>query len=795
MKNSSKILLHIFFCCFFLFQNKIFASEITFDTVKINITNDGKIIKAGSGTVFSKDDNLTINAESFEYNKVFEKLNANNGLAILSEKKIEIKANKFIYDKKNSTIKAVEKVKIKDLTNNITIKTENIFYKNDIIESTVKSTFIDKLGNIFITDNFIYTLDDDLIKISNAKITDVENNVYHVEKAFVNLSTNRLIGKDISINFNNINFNQKNDTRMKGKTINANNEKTVIEKGIFTTCKKTDKCPPWQFEAKKITHDKNKKTIFYKDALLKIYDVPVLYFPKFFHPDPTVKRQSGFLPPTFISSNSTGGAFILPYFKAISNSKDLTLSPRLYSKNQILLQTEYRSVDAKSTQLIDFSFLNQKKLSSKTHFFSNTITNLDLNNFDQSIITLQLQHSSNDTYLKKYKLKSPLINNPDTLTSSLGFTAMRDDLIMETEFLMYETLNKKKSSDKYEYIYPSYKISKDLDTNLLTSGNINLSSNGYIKNHNTNVFEKVMVNDFIYSSYPKFTNNGLKHNFNFLVKNVNTDSKNSKQYKGQLDNKIATLLEYKGSFPLQKKTDKYTNMLKPTFSARYSPNKSSNMREEDVKMDVNNVFSLNRIGSNESVEGGASLSFGSEFYKTDFQENEIFNAKIANVLRIEEDRNLPINSSLGKKTSDIVGAISYRPNELININYEFSQNENLKDTNYQLFQNELKVNNFITTFEYFNENNTKEKKTYLYNRTIYNFTDTESIAFEGRENKKTKAVEFYNLMYQYRNDCLTAAINYNKDYYSDRDLKPEENIFFELTIIPFGETKSPNLKN
>ena len=31
-----------------------------------------------------------------------------------------------------------------------------------------------------------------------------------------------------------------------------------ITKGVFTTCKKRDDCPPWQFSAKKIKHDKKK---------------------------------------------------------------------------------------------------------------------------------------------------------------------------------------------------------------------------------------------------------------------------------------------------------------------------------------------------------------------------------------------------------------------------------------------------------------------------------------------------------------------------------------------------------
>ena len=53
---------------------------------------------------------------------------------------------------------------------------------------------------------------------------------------------------------------------------------------------------PWSIEAKEIKHDKNKKQLIYDNALLKVYNIPVLYFPKFFHPDPSVKRQSGLKP-------------------------------------------------------------------------------------------------------------------------------------------------------------------------------------------------------------------------------------------------------------------------------------------------------------------------------------------------------------------------------------------------------------------------------------------------------------------------------------------------------------------
>ena len=78
------------------------------------------------------------------------------------------------------------------------------------------------------------------------------------------------------------------------KKVNFQNNITEISTGKFTACKRTDDCPPWELTADKITHDRNKKSISYENVWLKIYDTPVVYFPKFFHPDPSVKRQSGF---------------------------------------------------------------------------------------------------------------------------------------------------------------------------------------------------------------------------------------------------------------------------------------------------------------------------------------------------------------------------------------------------------------------------------------------------------------------------------------------------------------------
>ena len=127
--------------------------------------------------------------------------------------------------------------------------------------------------------------------------------------------------------------------------------------------------------------------------------------------------------------------------------------------------------------------------------------------------------------------------------------------------------------------------------------------------------------------------------------------------------------------------------------------------------------------------------------------------------------------------------------------YNLSTKNNLTDINYESFKATISLNNFVTTFDYLNENNASNENSYLLNTTRFALNRRNNLIFSTRENKSSNLTEYYNLIYQYKIDCLAASIEYNKDYYDDRDVKPEESIFFKLTIIPFGESTTPNLKN
>jgi len=111
----------------------------------------------------------------------------------------------------------------------------------------------------------------------------------------------------------------------------------------FTPCKSEGNIPPlWCIGAKRIIHDQTAGTISYQDAEFKLYGITVAYAPYFEHPDPSVKRKSGFLAPGYGTSGDLGTFVEVPYYFALSPSYDFTFHPRYMTDQGVLWQGDWR---------------------------------------------------------------------------------------------------------------------------------------------------------------------------------------------------------------------------------------------------------------------------------------------------------------------------------------------------------------------------------------------------------------------------------------------------------------------
>ena len=223
-----------------------------------------------------------------------------------------------------------------------------------------------------------------------------------------------------------------------------------------------------------------------------------------------------------------------------------------------------------------------------------------------------------------------------------------------------------------------------------------------------------------------------------------------------------------------------------------------NNNNESRRIDVSNIFSSNRLSLSDSFEAGESITLGLNFKKekvnTDNKIDKIeeyIDFKLASVFRLDEENNIPTNSTLNKKNSNIFGQFNFKPTKNVSLGYNFSLTDDLNTFEYNSLITKMEFGNFITQFDYLEERGAVGSANIIQNTTKYNFDDQNSISFNTRRNRKLDLTEYYDLVYEYKNDCLVAGIKYKKNYYNDADIKPVEELFFSITIVPLG-TFSPD---
>src|SRR3981081_4207983 len=134
----------------------------------------------------------------------------------------------------------------------------------------------------------------------------------------------------------------------------SNGDYTVFENGVYTACapcRDDPKKPPlWQGTGARIIHNQTEKMLYFENAQLEFFGVPMAYLPFFSTPDPTVKRKSGFLMPGYTSVSTYGFGVEIPYYFALAPDYDMTINPRFTTRQGVLLQGEFRQ------RLIDGSY-------------------------------------------------------------------------------------------------------------------------------------------------------------------------------------------------------------------------------------------------------------------------------------------------------------------------------------------------------------------------------------------------------------------------------------------------------
>ena len=398
---------------------------------------------------------------------------------------------------------------------------------------------------------------------------------------------------------------------------------------------------------------------------------------------------------------------------------------------------------------------------------------------------------SNDTYLKIFdanisnnKVKP---KNFDVLTNEIKLFLDHQSYDFETGFQSFEdlTLNK---SERYQYVLPYYNFNKTLSENIV-GGSLSLASSGTNELKDTNNLKTIVINDISYKGFDFITNFGVRNNLNLNFKNLNSVATNDTKYKSSPQLELMSNIEIASTLPLIKENNKTINYIVPKISFRLNPGDMKNYSSSsEKKINIDNIFSENRLGITDSFEAGRSITLGIDYKKESLTEiNKYFEMKLATVVRDKVEENIPKTSTINRKSSNLFGSISNNFSKNLEIDYNFAIDNDLQSFEYNNLQTTISLNNFITEFSFIEENGEIGDSNVIENSTSYSFDDKNYVKFNTRRNRKLNLTEYYDLVYEYKNDCLIAGVKYKKTYYEDRDLKPSEDLLFSVTIIPISK--------
>ena len=704
-----------------------------------------------------------------------------------------------------------------------------IYFKNKgIIETIGNSKFLDSDKNLT-AEEFSYNIKSKIINArGNVIFTDEEKNKFFFKRFTYNEITEKGSGTYIKAKTSDGSYLQSK----RGK-IDNKNKITKLDDGEFTSCSKikNDKgefCPSWSLKSKKIIHDNKRKTITHKHAFFKLKKLPILYTPYITHPDPSVKRRSGFLPPVIKTIENLGRTIKAPYFIAISKDKDLTVTPIYYFDENHIFNTSYRQAFKNGFLNVETSYSEGYKRvdkqgrteGSRSYFFLDYSGQKKSIIFKNNEINFKLQRVSQENYLKINKLNTILFReNIRTLENIVRIQSYDENKRIDLKTGVYENLDITDNS-KYTYFLPDGVFSFNSKKNKYYNSNFNSYFQGkkFEKDQKQlNIKNNLSVSGRQYV----FKNSGIGSSIKFSFFNKNIYSDNVTGLDNNININSNVTIGADNEWPLVKIDKTSFQSITPRLFIKYTTGTMQNARNQDKILDYSDVFSMNRTNNTDAIETGGSGGYGFEYKinKNKFNSIEkLYSSKFnfGQVVRKNRKDNLPHKSSLNNKTSDFVGDFDfnifgrkiekYKTDNINKLNFLDNFNQNMLSINYKynlnndfsdIFRNNITLkgvyNGFLAnfTFDEKNEHIGNEKYGTLELSKI--FSKNYYLKFNNKRNLMTDSTEYNRFSFNYENDCITSSLIYSKDFYSDKDLQNTKTLIFGITIKPFADSLGPDL--
>ena len=585
--------------------------------------------------------------------------------------------------------------------------------------------------------------------------------------------------------------------------------RTEMSKAVFSPCKlcplHPDEPPLWQIKAVRVVHDQEARDVAYYDAWLEMFGIPVVYTPYFEHPDPTVKRRSGLLAPTYGSSSTLGVQLTMPYYWNIAPHRDATFKPKFTSEEGVVWGAEYRertftgdySVDASVTYGDERDDEGNETGSSefRGHLFSDGRFQLDpIWNYGY-----EFERASDDTYLSFYR-----INSKDTLTTRPYIEGINGRNYASGNGYVFQGLEFEDDQDQIPIVLPlldfnhvgepgAFGAFNSFDANFMTLHRIDGTDSRRLS------LEGGWHLPHIGRSGSVYRLSATVRGDVYHVNNVDTAGTARTTHARGFTGRLRPELIGEWRLPLVRRIGAIQQLVEPIVQGILSPyggnpGEIPNEDSQDFEFDDTKLFSNNRFTGFDRVESGPRINYGLRF---GFFGSGVGRTQgmIGQSARFKEDNTFNQGSGLEENFSDYVGRIRISPAHIFDLAYRFR----LARDNFAARRNEIefaagpKAFRVNIGYALLEEQIPESDTTAFANREEIAAAAEARITRFWRLNAGTRrdltgsgGTINWNGTLTYEDECLLFATRINKNFTRDRDVQPETSILFTIQFKYLG---------
>ena len=569
---------------------------------------------------------------------------------------------------------------------------------------------------------------------------------------------------------------------------------TRLNQAIYSACRDCvgfDGEPLWNIKAAKVTHNQERHEVVYRDATLELLGIPVAYTPFLSHPDPTVKRKTGLLTPTFGGSSSLGSSIHLPYFWAISRDKDLTFDPTIYASNYPLISGEYRQsfgngeLRGRLSAIFDTTDSTNKRgrghIDAEARFVIN----------DDWRWGTDVKLASDDTYLSRFGFPGK-----DTLTSRAFIERFGSRTYAAAEGIYFQGLREQDRQEEIPLVLP--KIDYNFVSNpgkhgAYTTFDANFQALG--RDEGTSSQRISLTGGW---HLPYVSNIGTITTLNATLQtdiyNVADVAVPSGGTESGLTGRIFPQLIAEWRYPWIRRGKSSGMSIEPIAALVLAPNGGNPDRipNEDslaFELDETNLFSPNRFPGKDRVEGGSRVVYGLRggAYGDGGGSSTFF---VGQSYQFRKNNTFEFGSGLNDHQSDIVGRLTISPNKFLDLLYKTRidvNNLSAKRTEVSAIYGPRLLRGDIN-YIFFDQTAEFPEREEIRAGLSSDITDQWSARIDTRRDLSDNGGTLsWGASLRYNCDCLDFSIDYRRTFTQDRDVPPEEIIFVRVIFKTLGE--------